>query len=456
MLVPVAVCIGGVMVGWMFCGRKPKTIAMGDGWWGAGQRPPQSEDSGVRTFTVEVSDVDIKDLYERLDHTRFFSPLEDSQFHYGFNSMHLKKVVSYWRNDFDWNKQVARINRYPHYKTTIEGLEVHYIHVKPPKLQPGQKARPLLMVHGWPGSFYEFYGILPLLTEPAKHGLNPDIIFEVICPSIPGYGFSEAPHKKGFSVVSAARIFHKLMTRLGFKEFYVQGGDWGAIITTVMSEMKPESIKGLHVNMVFLPQGGLGTLVTVLIGRYLPWLVGMTREDVKRLYPYFEKNVYAVLRESGYMHLQATKPDTVGCALYNSPAGLAAYILEKFSTWTDPEFRHLEDGGLERRFSMDDLLTNVMIYWITGSVVSSMRLYKEVLTREFQNAPETTMAVYVPTGIASFPCELLHAPRVIAQKKFKNIVTYSYMPRGGHFAAMEEPEILAQDIQIFVSKVERA
>eukprot|EP00079_Xenopus_tropicalis_P032339 XP_017946110.1 PREDICTED: epoxide hydrolase 1-like [Xenopus tropicalis] len=142
-----------------------------------------------------------QDLYRRLDSTRFFPPLEDSQFHYGFNSTHLKHVVSYWRNSFEWRKQVERINKYPHYKTTIEGLDVHFVHVKPAHLAPGQKARPLLMVHGWPGSFYEFYRIIPLLTEPAKHGLNPNLVFEIICPSIPGYGFSEAPHKKGEVVV---------------------------------------------------------------------------------------------------------------------------------------------------------------------------------------------------------------------------------------------------------------
>ncbi|XP_053314547.1 epoxide hydrolase 1-like [Spea bombifrons] len=454
-LVPVAVGVGGAMVGWMFCRRKAKTIEMGDGWWGSGLRPhQQSEDSGVRPFTVEVSDADIQDLHSRLDRTRFFSPLEHSHFHYGLNASHLQKIVSYWRKSFDWRRQVERINRYPHYKVTIEGLEVHFIHVKPPNLAPGQKARPLLMVHGWPGSFYEFYRILPLLTEPAKHGLNPDLVFEVICPSIPGYGFSEAPHKKGFNAVAAARIFYKLMTKLGFQEFYLQGGDWGSIITTILSQMKPESVKGLHLNMVFDPLGGLRTFLILFLGRYVPWLVGLTREDVERLYPFFEKNVYMVMRESGYLHIQATKPDTVGSALNDSPAGLAAYILEKFSTWTDPEFRHLEDGGLDRKYSMDDLLTNVMIYWLTGSITSSMRFYKENFTRNFLNSPESRTAVYVPTGIAAFPCELTHIPRVLAKQKFKNIVTYTHMPRGGHFPAMEEPELLAQDIQNFVSRVE--
>ncbi|XP_075454918.1 epoxide hydrolase 1-like isoform X1 [Ascaphus truei] len=455
-LVPAAVGVGGVLVCWMLCGRKRKTIEMGDGWWGHGERPRlQIEDTSLRPFRIEVSDADLQDLYERLDHTRFSSPLDDSKFHYGFNSTHLRKVVSYWRNQFDWPKQVEILNKYPHYKTTIEGLEVHFIHVKPPHLAPGQKTRPLLMIHGWPGSFYEFYRILPMLTEPAKHGLNPDLTFEVICPSIPGYGFSEAPHQKGFNAAAAARIFYKLMLRLGFKEFYLQGGDWGSRISTLLAQMKPESVKGLHLNLIINLKGGLGMLTSLLLGRYVPWLVGLTREDVRRIYPYFEKNVYGILLESGYLHIQATKPDTVGCALNDSPVGLAAYILEKFSTWTDNKFRDLQDGGLERKYSLDDLLTNVMIYWLTGSITSSMRFYKENFPRDYARTSDTKIGVYVPTGLAAFPCELMHAPRTWAKQKFRNIVTYTYMPSGGHFAALEEPELLARDVQNFVSRVEK-
>ncbi|PIO32393.1 hypothetical protein AB205_0106670, partial [Aquarana catesbeiana] len=231
--------IGGAALCWLLCGRQRKTIDIGDGWWGHGEKPTKKEDTRISPFQVEVSEDVIKDLHDRLDHTHYFSPLEDSQFHYGMNSETLKKVVSYWRNTFDWGKQVEIINRYPHYTTNIEGLNVHFIHVKPPNLHAGQKAIPLLMIHGWPCSFYEFYRIIPLLTEPGKLGLDANFTFEVICPSIPGYGFSEAPHK-GFNAIGAARIFYKLMLRLGFNEFYLQGGDWGSFIATTMSQMKPE------------------------------------------------------------------------------------------------------------------------------------------------------------------------------------------------------------------------
>ncbi|CAJ0968290.1 unnamed protein product [Ranitomeya imitator] len=542
---------------WKLHGWKVKTLELGEGWWGPGEKPlTHGDDTRLRPFVIEASLADIEDLHRRLDDTRFFPPLEDSRFCYGFNPSHLKTVISYWRNKYDWSKQVEILNKYPHYKTTIEGLDIHFIHVKPSHLSPGQKVHPLLMVHGWPGSFYEFYHILPMLTDPGNHGLDPNIVFEVICPSIPGYGFSEAPSKQGFSAFAAAQIFYKLMLRLGFKEFYLQGGDWGSRITTLLSQMKPQSVKGLHLNFVILPTGGLARLKSLLIGRYLPWLVWLTREDVRRLYPYMEKNVFRIMRETGYLHIQATKPDTIGqalstaalwmrkhrvisghghmiinqgagsshllqdgrccwrppgklsqegllpscpcrqlrpheltgSALNDSPAGLAAYILEKFSTWTEYSFTDLEDGGLDKKFSLDDLLTNVMIYWITGSITSSMRFYKENFPRDYNRTPDTkqasngsarhTLSQSISTDTLSQSistgqrlccscvqltqeytqdrglCAHRHRgfslgagarrPRCFAKQKFRHIVSYTYMPRGGHFAAFEEPELLAR------------
>ncbi|KAM9810164.1 epoxide hydrolase 1 [Syngnathus typhle] len=425
---------------------KVQTIPQGDGWWGAGEKP-QSEDDKIYSFEVQTSDDEIKVLQERIDNTRYSDPLEDSTFEYGFNSTYLKQVVSYWRHQYDWKKQVAMLNKYPHFKTKIEGLDVHFIHVRPTP-QKNQKVVPLMLVHGWPGSFFEFYKILPLLTES-----HNDLAFEVICPSIPGYGFSEAPHKQGFNTFAAARIFLKLMELLGFLQFYLQGGDWGSLITTNMAQMKPQCVKGLHLNS-FMSRKGSKVMLSLLIGPYLPCLVSLSREDVRRLFPFFKKQVWTILRESGYLHIQATKPDTVGCAMNDSPVGLAAYILEKFSTWTDMENIHLEDGGLERKFSLDDLLTNVMIYWTTGSIVSSMRFYKENLKENIENRIDSRTRIFVPTGLAAFPGELMHCPKSWAQNRFQNIVSYTMMPRGGHFAAFEEPHLLANDLIQFVRRVE--
>ncbi|XP_053568587.1 epoxide hydrolase 1 isoform X2 [Bombina bombina] len=429
-------------------------LPMGDGWWGPGPQPSDEEAEDIRPFKIETSDEDLNDLFDRIDRFRLTQPLEGSRFNYGFNSTYLVKVISYWRNTFSWNKQLDILNKYPHFKTKIEGIDIHFVHVKPKNLPAGRTAKPIIMVHGWPGSFYEFYKIIPLLTDPASHGLSDEHIFEVICPSIPGYGFSEASHKQGCDSVAVARIFYKLMLRLGFREFYAQGGDWGYLVCTNLAQIAPSHVKGLHLNMVSVMGSRLPQVLSILLGQRFPWLFGFQEEDVRRMFPFSKKVFYHIVKESGYMHIQATKPDTAGCGLNDSPVGLAAYILEKFSTWTNKEFIDHEDGGLERKFSLDDLLTNVMIYWLTHSIVSSMRFYKENVGKGVGVAKHDKVPVTVPTGVASFPNELVHCPLYWAKQKYINIVSFNFMPQGGHFGAFEEPENLAKDIQQFVAKVE--
>ncbi|XP_073702141.1 epoxide hydrolase 1-like [Garra rufa] len=452
MYTELAVALGlGAVVAWVFLKKRKTVLKTQDGWWGVGACPQGPEDDSIRPFKVETTAEEIEDLHRRLDQTRSFPSLEDSQFHYGFNSKYLEKVVSYWRNDFNWKKQVDKLNKYPHFKTKIEGIDIHYVHVKPKNLPEGTRALPLMMVHGWPGSFYEFYGIIPLLTEPS----NPDdITFEIICPSIPGYGFSEAPHKKGFDGVCAAHIFNKLMKRLGFNQYYVQGGDWGSLITTNMAQLDPNAVKGLHINFAPPGKAGLLMMLSIFFGRRFPKLFGFTEHDVKRLFPSMQKLVIDTIRESGYMHIQSTKPDTAGRGLNDSPVGLAAYILEKFSTWTDPDFKKLEDGGLERKYSLDDLLTNVMIYWTSRCIISSMRFYKENFSKGL-NQLHAKLPVSVPSAVASFPNEVMHSPKLWVKQKYHNLKTYTPMARGGHFAAMEEPQLLAEDVQNFVKIVEK-
>ncbi|KAM4633336.1 epoxide hydrolase 1 [Polymixia lowei] len=446
----VGLVIGGLIFFFVQRSRK-QVLKREDGWWGTGAPPDDGEDFNIRPFQVTTNNEELEDLHRRIDQTRSVPSLEDSQFHYGFNSHYLQKVVSYWRHDFDWRRQVDKLNQYPHFKTNIEGIDVHYVHVKPKNLPEGTSAVPLIMVHGWPGSFYEFYGMIPLLTEPAD---PDDLAFEVVCPSIPGYGYSEAPHKKGFDSVCAAHIFHKLMKRLGFQQFYAHGGDWGWQITTNMAQMEPKIVKGLHVNFAPPSKPGLPMMLSVALGRRFPKLFGFTDADVQRLYPAVDKLVVESIKESGYMHIQATKPDTAGRGLNDSPVGLAAYILEKFSTWTDNSFRNLDDGGLTRKFSLDDLLTNVMIYWTSGCIISSMRFYKENFGKGL-NQPHAKMPVHVPTGFACFPNELMHTPKLWVKQKYRKLKTYTPMARGGHFAAMEEPQLMVQDIQTFIKTLEK-
>ncbi|XP_061563083.1 epoxide hydrolase 1 [Cololabis saira] len=446
----VAVVIGGLLYVLVPRNRK-QVLKVEDGWWGPGSHSGGEEDVTIHPFKISTSDEELEDLHRRMDQTRPVPSLEDSQFNYGFNSHHLETVVSYWRNTFDWKRQVDKLNRYTHFKTKIEGIDVHYVHVKPKRVPEGTHAIPLIMVHGWPGSFYEFYGLIPLLTEPSEPG---DLVFEVVCPSIPGYGFSQAPQKKGFDSVCAAHIFHKLMARLGFQQFYAHGGDWGWLVTTNMAQLQPKAVKGLHVNFAPPSKPGLMMGLSVMLGHRFPKLFGFTEMDLQRLYPCKEKLLVESVKESGYMHIQATKPDTVGRGLNDSPVGLAAYILEKFSTWTNRDFRNLEDGGLTRKFSLDDLLTNVMIYWTSGCIISSMRFYKENFGKGLDQ-PHSKMPVYVPTGFACFPNELMHTPKLWVRQKYPQLISFTPMAHGGHFAAMEEPKLMAEDIQKFTKIVEK-
>uniref|UniRef100_W5KAW3 Epoxide hydrolase n=1 Tax=Astyanax mexicanus TaxID=7994 RepID=W5KAW3_ASTMX len=422
------------------CYRTVSSIPLGDGWWSRETRPA-SEDSRIHPFRIETSDTEIQDLHARLDRARLSPPLENSGFHYGFSSSYLQKVISYWRHNFDWQKQVNVLNRYPHFKTNIEGLNVHFVHCKPTGSLSGQSGKPLMLLHGWPGSFSEFYWMLPLLLAN-----QDDLAFEVICPSIPGYGYSDAPECEGFDTLAAARIFLKLMERLGFSKFYLQGGDWGSIIATNMAQMKPD-LKGLHLNMFPVTNVNPVILVSLLLGSRFPSLVGFSQKDVKLLYPYMQKNIFSMLKETGYLHIQATKPDTAG----NLVLLVQLIKSQSFIAVTD------SSGGnrrVEVKFSLDDLLTNVMIYWTTGSIVSSMRFYKENFKGSLLKRVDARASVHVPTGLAAFPEDLVHCPPLWARQKYRNVVSYSYMPCGGHFAALEEPQLLADDIRQFVTKVE--
>ncbi|XP_070533907.1 epoxide hydrolase 1-like isoform X2 [Ptychodera flava] len=442
------VVVLSVFLGLYLTSSEPATPPeYGDGWWGRGERPEEEEDTSIRQVWISIPDSFIEDLNARLDRRRLFQNLEDSKFNYGFNPLYMQSVVHYWRNNFNWKQQEQVLNTYDHYKTKIEGLDVHFVHVKP-KVEDPSKVRPLLMVHGWPGSFYEFYKILPMLTDPLNHGGSEDDVFEVILPSIPGYGFSEAPYKQGFDAIAAARVFDKLMVRLGFEKYYYQGGDWGSLIGYYLSLIQPSHVLGYHSNM---PAGQPPYyFVKLAIGSIFPSLV-IDDDEYDRVFPLGEKFTQ-LMAASGYMHLQATKPDTAGYGLTDSPVGLAAYILEKFSGWTNPAYNDLEDGGLEKHFSIDDLLTNVMIYWVNGNIAPSMRFYKESIPKMLSEP--ANHVVNVPTGIAALKYELGYMPENWARQIYPDLVSYTRMPRGGHFAAMEEPLLLAEDLRQFVRKVE--
>ncbi|KAG0710919.1 Juvenile hormone epoxide hydrolase 1 [Chionoecetes opilio] len=392
---------------------------------------------------------DLDDLKARLALPLRLTPaLENANFTYGFTAATLDKVVRHWRTKYDWKKREARLNTFPHFKTQIEGLDIHFLKAAA-KAGPGVTVVPLLLVHGWPGSVVEFYNILPLLTTPQE---GSGVAFEVICPSIPGYAFSQASTKQGLGHLETAQIFLKLMKRLGYERFFAQGGDWGSLIVSDMATLYPDNVLGVHVNM--LMAHGAGRTLKALLGAWLPAGVLVDAADQGKLYPLGEK-MGMLLQESGYMHIQATKPDTIGAALNQQPVSLAVYILEKFSTWTDKHNSRLPDGGLlqpDFPIPLDEMLDNICVYWFTNSITTSMRFYAEnfptFFTRTLNNIP-----CRVPAGLAAFPQELALDPKNFLAHKYYDIVTYSDQPAGGHFAAMERPRLLASDIHNFVKAV---
>lgn len=375
----------------------------------------------VEAFSIKVSDEVLADLKARLDQTRFPDEVPDTAWEYGTNLAYLRELVDYWRTRYDWRKHEKHLNSLRHFRTQIADLDLHFIHEE----GRGPNPKPLLLIHGWPGSVYEFMEIIPMLTDPAAHGGDASDSFTVIAPSLPGYGFSGHAKARAMNIQAIADIFFKLMTEtLGFPRFAVQGGDWGSVITARIGEAYPSHLYGIHLNMI--PVGPTE-------GRNAPEL---TPEE-KVFLGEMEKFRTA---ETGYQWIQGTKPQTLAYGLNDSPAGLAAWIVEKFRTWSDCH------GNLESRFTKDQLLTNVMIYWITGSINSSTRLYYEARHHPWRLKPGTR--IQTPAAVALFPGELARPPRHWAERVL-NVQRWTAMARGGHFAAMEEPKLLAEDIRAF-------
>ncbi|XP_022660234.1 epoxide hydrolase 1-like [Varroa destructor] len=421
------------------------------GYWGPalikkGTTPP-GDDEAIYNYKVSFDDKLVTSLKQELARTKWVEPLEDARYHYGVNPNSFRKIIEYWQNQYDFKKAEAAINSYPHYQTQIEGIKIHFFRSAPTKTDNKTKIIPLLLIHGWPGSFVEFLKIAGQLSKPVD-----EIAFDVIVPSIPGYGYSEPSRKQGMNVLTTARIFKKLMSRIGYSKYYAQGGDWGAAIVNAMGVLYPDSLRGLHVNIVFQNYQNPWTLLKLIAFTWFPNIVGDGELPFCMPIP-FSRFFFRLIRESGYFHIQSTKPDTIGFALLNSPAGLAAYILEKFSTWTSDKFRLLEDGGLTNKFTIDELLTNVMVYYSSGSIVSSQRYYKENvsshLTRQLFK-----QSVRIPAGYSVFPHDLVCAPRALVMDTYTNLTMVNYHKDGGHFAAYELPNALEADIRKFVQGVE--
>ena len=380
-----------------------------------------ADPTAIRPFEVDIPEPVLADLRERLRGTRYPDEIPGSDWDYGTNLAYLQELVEYWADEFDWRAQERQINGFDHFKTVIDGLDIHFIHQR----SPVADATPLLISHGWPGSFLEFMKVIGPLTDPVAHGGSARDAFHLVVPSIPGFGFSDKPQGRGYGPAQMGDIFAKLMERLGYERYGVQGGDWGSVITTRIAAEHPDRVIGLHLNLI-----GAGPPPGVEDPE-----AGVPARELERMR---ERDAFWA-PERGYFAIQATKPQTLGYALNDSPAGLAAWIIDKVHVLCDCP------GGHEEKFTKDELLANITLYWVTGTPTSAARIYYEsgrgqgdVLERYID----------VPTAAALFPKEIFLPPRKWAEARY-NIVQWTEMPRGGHFAALEEPELYIEDVRKF-------
>ena len=376
----------------------------------------------VQPFKIEVHDEVLDDLRRRLETVRWPDEIHNSGWDYGSNMEYMEELVEYWRTRFDWRAQEAKLNAFNHFKSKVDGLDVHFVHER----GRGPNPMPLVITHGWPSTFFEMHKVIPLLADPSSYGGDPSDAFDVVAPSLPGFGFSERPTERGMEVQRVAGMWKKLMTEnLGYPRFAAQGGDIGAGVTSRLGHDHADSMIGIHLTSVTRPTPYLG-----------PGSRGLTEAEQAHI----EQREQWQQNEGGYNHIQGTKPQTLSYGLNDSPLGLAAWIVEKYRAWSDC------GGDVERRFTKDELLTTITIYWVTQTIGSSVRMYYEnqrhawVMSRDAQ--------VPAPAAIAVFPAEISRPPREWAERSY-NVCRWTEMPRGGHFAALEEPELLAEDVRAF-------
>ena len=372
------------------------------------------------SFVIEVPDQVLNDLQGRLAAARLPNEVSGAEWGYGTSLSYLDELINYWRVGFDWRVQEATLNALSHFTTSVDGQRIHFIHQRSGR--PG--ALPLLLAHGWPGSVVEFLDVVSPLTDPPVDSDS----FDLVIPSLPGYGFSGPTSEPGWHPRRIAAAFVTLMGELGYTRYGVQGGDWGSIVVANMADLAPDQIVGCHLNLLTAPRP--------------------TGESTDSLSPDDEARIADIRawreEEGGYSAIQRTKPQTIGYGLEDSPVGLAAWIVEKFRAWSDC------GGDIERSFTKDQLLTNITLYWVTRTATSSARLYFEMRRAGAAAVPQGR--IRVPTGIANFPAEITKVPRAWAERRY-NITHWTDLPRGGHFAAMEVPDLFVKDVRRFFQTI---
>jgi pimeloyl-ACP methyl ester carboxylesterase len=379
----------------------------------------------MERFTIAVDDAVLTDLDRRLAATRWPDDFANDDWRYGANVAYLKTLVGHWRDGYDWRARERLMNGFAHFRTEVDGIRIHFIHER----GKGPAPTPLILTHGWPWTFWDFRKVIGPLTDPAAHGGDPRDAFDVIVPSLPGYGFSTPLRTPGINWWRTADLWVKLMAKLGYERFGAQGGDWGSFITAQLGHKYPDRLIGVHLHTPV-------ALDFMEKPRIDP--EDYTPEEL----PLLQKTASFGAEETGYFALQATKPQTPAVGLNDSPAGLLGWLVEKRRTWSDC------GGDVERRFDKDELIDLAMLYWVTESYGTSARYYYEGAHHPWRPSHERTPVVEAPTALAIFPGELTHPARRWAERYY-NLQRWTPMPAGGHFAAAEEPAALVEDLRAF-------
>ena len=368
----------------------------------------------IRPFKIEIPDAEIEDLRRRLASTRWPEKELVDDWSQGIPLSYVQEVCAYWGEKYDWRSREALLNQWPQFMTEIDGIDIHFIHVR----SKHENAMPLVITHGWPGSVVEFQKVIGPLTDPTAHGGDASDAFHVVCPSLPGYGFSGKPTKTGTSVGKIGAMWGQLMARLGYEKYAAQGGDWGAMVTSAIGIQDTEHCLGIHLNMP-------------IVAPDPETMSDMTEQEKSAL----AGIAHYTEQGSGYSKQQSTRPQTLGYGLTDSPSGQAAWVLEKFHAWTDC------NGHPENVLGRDELLDNVMLYWLSGNAASSGRLYWESFNSVAMDD------ITIPVGCSIFPKEIFRCSRRWAEKRFKNIIHWNDMKVGGHFAAFEQPEAYVGEVR---------
>jgi pimeloyl-ACP methyl ester carboxylesterase len=383
-----------------------------------------TEDDSIRPFRVNVPQEALDDLRRRIAAARWPDQETVDDRSQGVQLATMKELVRYWQTDYDWRKAEARLNALPQFMTTIDGVDIHFIHVR----SKHPNALPLIMTHGWPGSVFELLKTVGPLTDPTAYGGKAEEAFDLVLPSMPGYGFSGRPKVTGWNPERMARAWAELMKRLGYKRYVAQGGDWGSVIADKMAKQAPQGLLGIHVNM----PATVPPEVAKILASGGPAPAELSPEEKIA----FDGMEALYKKGSGYALMMVTRPQTLGYSLSDSPVGLAAWFYDKFADWTDT------GGNPERALTRDEMLDDITLYWFTNTGTSGARLYWENNANNF-NAVDTS----IPAAITVFPGEIYRAPRSWAERAYRKLIYYNKLAKGGHFAAWEQPQLFSEELR---------